>query len=189
MNMIVQDETGSELEQVNALIRQYTITLQALEELSSFLQSKRHSSGSVASESGKSAPNRSLLDELAKLEIEMPSLTYRGKKNLLSSATKAYVLFFEQLIRDFPDKLTEVENALAANARLRSPFGRDRNNLYSNKDKDWIEKHSRELADGWFLDVNLDPPPMLEKVRVAAGVCNLVEGRDYTICLPSKNSQ
>lgn len=86
-----------------------------------------------------------------------------------------------KLWNDYPEK----REIMAASAKRfgynRKYISSDRKNLFRGKSDWWIRKHSRELSDGWYLDVNVTPERIHKILPSVVSSAGLKWGEDITV--------
>lgn len=85
------------------------------------------------------------------------------------------------LLRDYPDKHAEILRSLHGIGRDRLYLSRDRWTLFTGKDHAWVERHSVDLGNGWYLDTNLNPILIQRLLRGAVQASGLAWGKDVIV--------
>lgn len=92
---------------------------------------------------------------------------------------------WRQLLRKLWNDYPEKREIMAASAKSfgynRKYISSDRKNLFRGKTDWWIRKHSRELSDGWYMDVNVTPERIHKILPSVVSSAGLKWGEDITV--------
>lgn len=72
-------------------------------------------------------------------------------------------------------------HAMGKHGRLRQFIAPTRPELFQGKTQDWINKNSRELIPGWFIDVNLSDEMKRKLLKSAVVASGLGWGSDVKV--------
>lgn len=87
----------------------------------------------------------------------------------------------KKLWNDYPGK----REIMAASAKKfgynRKYISSDRKDLFMSKSEWWVRRHSRELSDGWYMDVNVTPERIHKILPSVVSSAGLKWGEDITV--------
>lgn len=81
---------------------------------------------------------------------------YQGAYFPCNSSIDIYSKLLKQLWDDFPGHRETMAVAIAGRGNSRKYVARSPNELFTNRQHDWIARYSRLLVDDWYLDTNLN---------------------------------
>lgn len=108
---------------------------------------------------------------------------YKGEDHQVFDKIDIHKNILRLLLRDYPDKQNAIASALRREGRLRNYMSRDRMSLFPGKDTYWVQKHSVNLGNGWYLDTNLAGERIQKLLRAAVCAVGLAWGKDVVIRL------
>lgn len=86
-----------------------------------------------------------------------------------------------KLWNDYPEK----REIMAASAKRfgynRVYVSSERKSLFMGKDDQWIRRHSREIVDGWYMDINVTPERIHKILPAVASSAGLKWGEDIVV--------
>lgn len=87
----------------------------------------------------------------------------------------------KRLWNDYPDKRDVMAVAAKQFGHNRKYISSDRKSLFLGKDDRWIRKHSRELVDGWYMDINVTPERIHKILPAVVSSVGLKWGEDAVV--------
>jgi hypothetical protein len=115
-----------------------------------------------------------------------PKFIYRGyeyKGRHYSSIDKIgiHIGLLTRLLQDFPEKVEAMLSAIQGLGRSRKYLSRDRYDLFTRKTKEWVDKYSQDIGNGWYLDTNLNESSMRNILQTAVKAAGLRWGEDIVV--------
>jgi hypothetical protein len=102
-----------------------------------------------------------------------PGLEYMGVMTLHWYYIDIYIDLLQRLWASFPEKRDQMAAAIAYCGRTRPYVARSQIELFPGQSLRWIEKHSRLLMPGWYIDTNLSRERMCRILPVAVEAAGL----------------
>ena len=115
-----------------------------------------------------------------------PTLTgrgveYRGEAFPLSTYIDIYMTVLRRLWGDFPDRRDEIAKSVGRCGTARAYIARSRDPLFPGQSPEFALRYSKPLADGWYVDTNLNQERMARLLPVAVQAAGLTWGKDVRV--------
>ncbi|OGS76517.1 MAG: hypothetical protein A2Z94_01255 [Gallionellales bacterium GWA2_55_18] len=89
--------------------------------------------------------------------------------------------FLKRMWKDFPNQREAMASAVKRVGNNRQYISKERENLFKWKDAWWVRKHSRELSDGWYFDINVTPERIKRILPIIVSTIGLKWDADVVI--------
>jgi hypothetical protein len=86
-----------------------------------------------------------------------------------------------RLWTEFSGQRNAMLEAAQRNGRSRSYVARSPEELFRDRPATWARRHSRLLADGWFIDTNMNPQQMQTILKSVVAAAGLEWGKDVQV--------
>lgn len=107
---------------------------------------------------------------------------YDGKFISCTCCLDIWRKLLRTLWRDFPERRAAMAAYVARLGTSRKYISTEREGLFTrSKTSRWVKKHSRELPDGWYMDVNVTPERIHKILPVAVSAAGLKWGMDIRV--------
>lgn len=106
---------------------------------------------------------------------------YKGVAYRAKSKIDIFKGLLRMLLDDYPDKHVEILKVLHGIGRDRLYLSRDRWTLFTGKDRAWVEQHSVDLGNGWYVDTNLSGSMIQRLLPVVVRASGMVWGNDVIV--------
>lgn len=104
---------------------------------------------------------------------------YRGKFVACRYLIEIHLTVMKNLFVDYPEMRDAMSRAVSSAGLYRKYIAKDRSKLYDSRR---LEKFSRPLVDGWYIDTNITTPERIERIlTLALKSVGLVWGEDVIV--------
>lgn len=136
-------------------------------------------------------PHRKSLKEILAAKLAQPrtipsnitkvGFEYKNEFIQCTSCLDIWRKLLRKLWNDYPEK----REIMAASARCfgynRKYVSSERKSLFKGKDDRWIRGRSRELVDGWYMDINVNPERIQKILPAMVLSAGLKWGEDVVV--------
>jgi hypothetical protein len=103
---------------------------------------------------------------------------YAGEFVECSSYLDIHRKFLKRIWKEFPDQREAIASAVKRVGNNRRYISKELKNLFKGKDAKWVRKHSQELSDGWYFDINVTPERIKRILPIIVSTIGLKWGAD-----------
>jgi len=110
-----------------------------------------------------------------------PGFVFRGAITRCYSFIDIHAGLLGRLWTDFPERREVMANAMSSRGRSRTYVALTRAGLFQDKAQAWVERFSRPLMAGWFIDTNLSRRDIQKLLAVAVEAAGLEWGKEVQV--------
>lgn len=110
-----------------------------------------------------------------------PGLEYMGVMTVHWYYIHIYIDLLQRLWKSFPEKRDGMATAISNCGRTRSYVAKSQAELFLGQSPQWIDRYSRLLVSGWYIDTNLSHERMCQILPTAVAAAGLQWGVDVRV--------
>jgi len=110
-----------------------------------------------------------------------PGLEYLGRMTRHWHHIDIHIDLLRRLWTERPEHREAMAHAMGAYGNTRAYVARTREGLFPGQPLPWMQRYSRQLVDGWYVDTNLNRERMRRILPAAVRAAGLTWGQDVKV--------